>query len=90
MDGLRNSVEMLGLSLQDALGPASANPARLAGVGGKKGGLWTGKDADLVIIDSRYRVLVSIIEGRIAQCELPVTGNSPGGKGSGGAGGCLV
>ncbi|MCL5047064.1 MAG: N-acetylglucosamine-6-phosphate deacetylase, partial [Actinobacteria bacterium] len=62
MDGLRNSVEMLGLSLPDALRLASANPARLAGVGAKKGGLSPGKDADLVIIDSRYRVVASVIE----------------------------
>ena len=49
---LRNVLAMTGLSLQEAVGMLTANPARAAGVGDRKGLLTPGYDADLLIFDA--------------------------------------
>ncbi|HEY7019863.1 MAG TPA: N-acetylglucosamine-6-phosphate deacetylase [Ktedonobacterales bacterium] len=49
---LRNVLAMTGLSLQEAVGMLTANPARAAGVGDRKGLLAPGYDADILIFDA--------------------------------------
>jgi len=43
---------------------ASTNPAKITGLK-SKGSLSRGKDADIVVIDKDFNVLMTIVEGRI-------------------------
>lgn len=52
-------------NLQAAAHAASLAPARLLGLADRKGSLDNGKDADLVVIDDDFHVLMTIIAGRI-------------------------
>ena len=61
---VRNVVEQVSISLQDALRLATVNPARLIGVDDHKGSLEAGKDADLIVIDERVSVHATMVGGR--------------------------
>lgn len=61
---VKNAVNMMGVSLSEALVMASENPARIVGVFDKKGSIAPGKDADLVLIDSDFTVLRTFVRGR--------------------------
>ncbi|MBX5475996.1 MAG: N-acetylglucosamine-6-phosphate deacetylase [Clostridia bacterium] len=63
MQGVRNAVERLGCSLNEALAMASRNPARLIGWGDRKGTLEAGKDADFVVVDDELRPLLTVVGG---------------------------
>ena len=63
---LKNAVNGAGLSLQEALNTITLNPAKLLGVGEKKGSIAAGKDADIVIFDKGFDVKMTMIRGRIA------------------------
>lgn len=65
IDGVKVLVEKLGLSLREASRYAAENPARVAGVGGRKGCLAPGHDADLVVLDEELTVRLTIVEGEI-------------------------
>lgn len=60
--GLRNIVA-LGVSLHDAVGMLTANPARLLGIEFKKGALRTGADADIVLLDEGLHVAKVWVRG---------------------------
>jgi N-acetylglucosamine-6-phosphate deacetylase len=62
---LRNIVGISGWSLDQVWPMVSRNPARAAGVGQRKGQLSVGMDADLVVLDEQYRVLRTVVEGRM-------------------------
>ena len=52
LDGaVRNAVRLLGLPVHLAVAMASANPARVLGLAGRKGRIREGGDADLVLLD---------------------------------------
>ncbi len=53
------------LSIPEAVRLATLNPARLLGLGKKKGSLGAGKDADIVIFDKRFNVKLTMINGNI-------------------------
>lgn len=57
-------MEQVGLDLGEAVQMVSANPARLLGLD-TKGALVTGNDADIVVLDHEFRVLMTIVEGEI-------------------------
>ena len=61
---LKNLVEA-GLSLQDAVRMVTFNPARIIGVDGEKGSLTEGKDADIVVMDGEFNVLLTVAKGKI-------------------------
>ena len=61
---VRNAVRC-GLSIPDAIRLATVNPARLFGVGRRRGAIAAGKDADLVIFDKNFDVNMTIMRGRI-------------------------
>lgn len=63
---LQNMIALCGLNLAQVLPMLTTNPARLAGVEGKKGAIAPGADADLVCLDSEHRVCGTIFQGRIA------------------------
>lgn len=63
---LCNMLEMTHLSLPDAIGTLTLNPARAAGVETRKGRLQAGYDADLLIFDSSLNLLATLCQGQIA------------------------
>jgi N-acetylglucosamine-6-phosphate deacetylase len=63
--GLRNLVNFTGLPLQEVLPMATSVPAESIGLGGRKGVLAPGADADLVFLDATLQVRKTMILGRI-------------------------
>jgi N-acetylglucosamine-6-phosphate deacetylase len=61
---LRNLMRFSGLAFQDCLVCATVNPARLLGVGDRKGLLAAGADADLAVFDQNYSVTQTYVRGR--------------------------
>jgi len=64
-----NAVEHGGLSIEEAVGLATINPARLLGIDEKKGSLGVGKDADIVIFDKKFDVKLTMIHGEVVYKE---------------------
>ncbi|NLE44348.1 MAG: N-acetylglucosamine-6-phosphate deacetylase [Chloroflexi bacterium] len=62
--GVRNLVRSVGLSLEEALIPASRVPADLLGL--RKGRLSPGYDADIVLLDADLHPAVTIVGGKVA------------------------
>lgn len=58
-------------SMRDMAIMSSTVPAKVAGVIDKKGTLEPGKDADITILDSECRVVMCIVNGKIAYREGP-------------------
>jgi beta-aspartyl-dipeptidase (metallo-type) len=54
-----------GVSLNDALALVTANPARRIGLADRKGGLFVGADADLLILESNLSIDTVIARGRV-------------------------
>ncbi|HEV7605958.1 MAG TPA: N-acetylglucosamine-6-phosphate deacetylase [Steroidobacteraceae bacterium] len=63
---VRNAVDLLGLSLPEAVGMASASPAEFLKLGGEMGYLAPGRRANLLLVDETVTVLRSWIDGREA------------------------
>ena len=64
---MRNAVEMLGVSLEQAARMASTYPAEFLGLGGELGRIAPGYRANLVLCDERLQVLETWIDGRPAE-----------------------
>lgn len=62
---VRNVIEMLGLSVEQAVQLVTRNPARVLGIEARKGAIEPGKDADLVILDDQIQVQMSIVGGKV-------------------------
>jgi N-acetylglucosamine-6-phosphate deacetylase len=60
---VRGAVRFLGVAVEEAVAMASAAPARLLGLGERKGAIAVGWDADLVLLDEELRVLRTMIGG---------------------------
>jgi N-acetylglucosamine-6-phosphate deacetylase len=60
---VRNAVRFLALGVEEASVLASANPARVLGLGHRKGAISPGLDADLVILDGELLVCGTVIGG---------------------------
>lgn len=72
---LRNMLSMTRVSLQEAVGMLTLNPAHAAGVAERKGRLLEGYDADLLIFDSSLTIQATICRGTLtyatdAWCDL--------------------
>jgi N-acetylglucosamine-6-phosphate deacetylase len=61
---LKNAVEMVGLSIADAVKTVSANPARVLKLDNKKGHIVPGYDADIVLFDDRFDVGGCWVKGK--------------------------
>jgi N-acetylglucosamine-6-phosphate deacetylase len=61
---VRNVMGFAGWSLQDAVRLATLNPARVAGVAGRKGAIAPEADADIVVLSPRGEVVQAIVGGR--------------------------
>jgi N-acetylglucosamine-6-phosphate deacetylase len=60
---VRNVMAFGPWDLQGAVRPATLNPARITGFGGKKGSLAAGAEADIVVLSSTGEVRKTIIRG---------------------------
>ena len=67
---LERALENICCSTSQSLGEvwpmSSLNAARAIGVSNSKGSLEVGKDADLVLLDSKFKVMLTIAEGEVA------------------------
>lgn len=63
--GLRNFLRATGADLAQAWPVTSRTPARALGLVGRKGELAVGCDADLVLLDDKGHVAVTVVEGRV-------------------------
>jgi N-acetylglucosamine-6-phosphate deacetylase len=61
---LAHAVRWLGVTVEQAVTMASANPARLLGLGDRKGAIAAGFDADLVVLDEELRACSTMVAGR--------------------------
>jgi N-acetylglucosamine-6-phosphate deacetylase len=61
---VRTMITIGGCTLEQAVKMASANPARVMGIGDRKGSLEAGKDADIVIFGDNVEVYATIVAGR--------------------------
>ncbi len=63
--GIRNVVNFTGLPFNEVLPMATAVPAEAIGLGGQKGVIKPGADADLLLLDAAFDVQMTIIAGQI-------------------------
>lgn len=61
---IKNMLQFTGCDLLDAVKMASENPAKVLGIFDKKGSIAIGKDADLVVVDEHFNVVMTICGGR--------------------------
>lgn len=64
-EAVRNFMTSTGLQLEEAIKPATINPARLLGMERKKGSIALGKAADLTLLDEELNVLMTIVGGEV-------------------------
>jgi N-acetylglucosamine-6-phosphate deacetylase len=60
---IKNMVEYSLCSLPEAIGMATLNPARTLGIDARKGSIGAGKDADLVVMDGKLGVVMTMVGG---------------------------
>lgn len=65
INGVKNMVQCVGVSLKDAVTMASLNPAKLLGIDDVTGSIEKGKSADIAVIDENFDVLMTIVQGKI-------------------------
>ena len=63
---VKNMVETAGAKITEAVRMASLNGVKVLGLDHKKGILAVGKDADIVVINDKYEVNMTILGGRVA------------------------
>jgi len=62
---LQKFIGFTGCSIIDAIKTVTENPAKLLGLEERKGMIWLGKDADLVLLESDLSVYTTIVKGKI-------------------------
>ncbi len=62
---VKNMVELVGVPLTDAVRMASLNGAKVLACENRKGIIAVGKDADLVVMDSKFDVYMTIYQGTV-------------------------
>jgi N-acetylglucosamine-6-phosphate deacetylase len=60
---VRNMIDLVEVSLKDAIQMASMNPARVVGMGDHIGNLSPGKNADIIIFDNDFKINKTFIKG---------------------------
>ncbi len=64
-DLVKTLIDLVGLSISDAVKMASIVPARIIGVDDRMGSLEKGKQADIIIVDENIEVIHTVIDGSI-------------------------
>ncbi len=62
---VKNMVKVVGLPIYDAVRMATEIPAKIMGIADKKGTLSQGKDADIIVFDKDFNILIAMVEGEI-------------------------
>jgi len=62
---IHNLMDLVGVSLPHAIRMATLTPATIIGVNGYKGSIEPGKDADLVVIDEKMQVYLTMVKGKV-------------------------
>ncbi|NRD78244.1 N-acetylglucosamine-6-phosphate deacetylase [Bacillus sp. BRMEA1] len=73
-DGVKNMVVFTECSLAEAIEMAAVNPAKQLNVYDRKGSIAIGKDADIVILDDKLEVFLTVCRGEIAFSKEEVSG----------------
>jgi len=60
-----NLMDLVGVSLPHAIRMATLTPATIIGCDGYKGSIEPGKDADLVVIDEKMQVYLTMVKGKV-------------------------
>lgn len=63
---MRNVLQFTGCSLQDVIKMTSENPAKQLNIFDRKGSIATNKESDLVVLNEKYEVMMTICKGKIA------------------------
>lgn len=66
-DAIKNVMKFSGCDLQAASKMASENPARALNIFSSKGSIAIGKDADLVVLDDKYNLVMTICRGVVVK-----------------------
>lgn len=64
-EAVRNFMETTGVSFTEAVDCATINPARCIHVEDTKGSIEVGKDADFVVVNNKFEVLMTICRGEV-------------------------
>lgn len=64
-DAIRNLVEMVGVSLENAVDAATYNPAKNLGLDEEIGSIALGKRADLTVVNEKFEVLATVVGGNV-------------------------
>lgn len=67
---VRNMVEKVGVTMVDAIKMASLNPARVINEEDHLGSISEGKDANLIVIDEKVNVYLTMVNGKIVHNAL--------------------
>jgi len=62
---IRNLIDLVGVTLLDAIRMATLTPATVIGLTALKGSIEPGKDADLVVIDETIQVCLTMVRGQV-------------------------
>ena len=65
IDMFKNMVQKWGVPIENCIKMATSNPSRVLRISHKKGSISCGKDADIIIIDKKMNLLITIVEGNI-------------------------
>jgi N-acetylglucosamine-6-phosphate deacetylase len=61
----KNARQYLDCSLQEIVKMASYNPAKILGIDDSKGSISAGKDADIIIMDDQFNIMLTMAQGQI-------------------------
>ncbi len=64
-NALRNVLQFTRCELQDAIRLVAENPAKILNIFSHKGSLAVGKDADLIVLNEKYEVMMTMVEGEV-------------------------
>ncbi|MFV9510859.1 N-acetylglucosamine-6-phosphate deacetylase [Tepidibacillus sp. LV47] len=65
-DAAKKMIEFTGCTLDDIIRMGSWNPAKQLGILDRKGSIRVGKDADLVVLNQQYGVVMTFCRGKLA------------------------
>lgn len=62
---IHNLIDLVGISLPNAIRMATLTPAMIISADGYKGSIEPGKDADLVVIDEKMQIYLTMVKGKV-------------------------
>ncbi|NNV05705.1 N-acetylglucosamine-6-phosphate deacetylase [Geobacillus sp. C56-T2] len=77
-EAIRRVLDYTGCTIEEVIRMASWNPAKQLGLLDRKGSLRSGKDADVVVLNERYEVMMTFCRGALAYRKRDERGESDG------------